>query len=170
METKQQIAERIINQEVLVCVSSLVTTFAEGQKYSDLHQNMLELSEKAIALREPVPDYEEALIQAGFATNKDGVWHHEELEGLWEDAQEACDECRIDPIGREVYEFWAVSDWLARRLEEQGAKVDTDFAGLNVWARTETGQSLTYDAAIIRIAENLTQHGVPMSSIPREDF
>jgi len=156
METKEQIAARIIKQEVLVCVSSLVVTLANGQLFSDLHQDMLELSEKAIALREPVADYEEALIQAGFVRNRYGAWYHEELEGSWEDAQEACDECRINYIDREVYEFWAVSDWLARRLEEQGEKVDTDFAGLNVWARTETGQALTYDAAIMQIAENLS--------------
>lgn len=57
-----------------------------------------------------------------------------------------------DPVeDKEVYEFWAVSEWLAERLIEHGEKVDTDFAALNIWARTTTGQAIHMDYCIKRI-------------------
>ncbi len=45
-------ASQIVDRHVLCLVTPLIKTLAEGQKYSDLHQDMLELSEKAIALSE----------------------------------------------------------------------------------------------------------------------
>lgn len=69
--------------------------------------------------------------------------------GTWEDL---CQEFDIEPYDREVYEHWIVSDWFARRLAEKGEKVDTDFAGLTVWARTCTGQSISLDGVVQDIA------------------
>src|SRR5258707_13415197 len=50
----------------------------------------------------------------------------------------------------EVYEHWAVSPWLASKLAAQGEKVNMDFANLNVWARTTTGQQISGDSVIQR--------------------
>jgi len=38
----------------------------------------------------------------------------------------------IDPYEWEIYEHWAVSQWLADKLIAQDERVDTDFAGLNI--------------------------------------
>jgi hypothetical protein len=54
-----------------------------------------------------------------------------------------------------VFEHWAVSEWLAGKLEEQGERVDRDFAGLCVWARTTSGQSISMDGVIERIAAEM---------------
>jgi hypothetical protein len=61
----------------------------------------------------------------------------------------------IDPYQREVFEHWLVSDWLADKLEAHGEKVDRDFAGMTVWARTTTGQAIYADYVIEQIATEL---------------
>jgi hypothetical protein len=55
----------------------------------------------------------------------------------------------------ESFEFWAVSPRLADDLERYGEKVDRDFAGLCVWARTTTGQAISMDSVIQRIWADL---------------
>jgi hypothetical protein len=45
-------ATKIVDRHVFAYVTPLIKTLAEGQKYSDLHQDILEMSERAIALRE----------------------------------------------------------------------------------------------------------------------
>lgn len=57
----------------------------------------------------------------------------------------------------EVFEHWIVSDWLAEKLAAKGEKVDTDFAGLTVWARTTTGQGIASDSVIQDIVADLNK-------------
>lgn len=61
--------------------------------------------------------------------------------------QEVCDEYDLDPEIREVYEHWLVSGWLARKLEAKGEVVG-EFAGLTIWGRCTTGQSIYMDGVI----------------------
>lgn len=117
------IAERIVSQEVQVCLSSLVSTLANGYG-NNFQRDMSELCEQAMDLCSPVLD-----------TTDEGT----------ED----------EPYEWEVFEHWAVSSWLADKLEAQGEKVDRDFAGLNVWARTTTGQGIANDSCILAIAKEL---------------
>lgn len=51
----------------------------------------------------------------------------------------------------DVYEYWAVSSWLAHKLEVQGEIVENDFYGLCVWGRTTTGQAISMDYVIREI-------------------
>ena len=48
----------------------------------------------------------------------------------------------------EIYEYWAVSSWLAEKLSQQGERVDQDFYGLCIWGRTCTGQAISMDSVI----------------------
>ena len=45
-------ATQIVDRHVFSYVTPLIKTLSEGQKYSDLHQDILEMSEKATALKE----------------------------------------------------------------------------------------------------------------------
>jgi hypothetical protein len=45
-------ATQIVDRHVFCYVTPLIKALAEGQIYSDLHQDILEMSEKALALRE----------------------------------------------------------------------------------------------------------------------
>lgn len=158
----------MIQQEIQVCVSSLVSTLAAGANHNndDMPTPDLDsLAEQAYDLAAPVEDWREAARQEGFDHGGDngGFWFNKAEFGTWkaaassddastyDSAQEACEANDIEPYRWDVYEHWAVSPWLAEKLIEQGERVDTDFAGLNVWARTTTGQAIRADAVIERI-------------------
>jgi hypothetical protein len=166
-------ADVIVRNEVIYCVSSLVATLAahipaanSATTRNSSLQALATLCEQACELAMPVVDYEEAAIQAGWAYGGDfdGCWYNKAEFGSWKaaataedavtyaSAEDVCAHEGLDPYPREVYEHWIVTDWLAGQLEALGERVDRDFAGLNVWARTTTGQSITLDAAIGAIA------------------
>ena len=66
---------------------------------------------------------------------------------------ETCPDCNepLESEGAEVYEWWIVSDWLYRRLKEQGEVVCDDFHGLTIWGRQTTGQAIYMDYVISQI-------------------
>lgn len=74
-------------------------------------------------------------------------------EERYEDEIEKARDCiRDNAEQREVYEWWAVSQWLAERLKERGyIVVDEMGAGLYVWGRETTGQAIYMDYAIQEI-------------------
>lgn len=159
-------ASELVRREVYYCVSSLVSSLAMGchavSSNTGEGRQLLDLTEQAVELAAPVLDYEEAAREAG--------WQFENVHGnpMWtkgsdldEDkafepsAEAACAHDDIEPYDREVYEHWLVSDWLADKLIEKGEKVDKDFAGMTIWARTTTGQAVACDHVIKQIAADL---------------
>lgn len=75
----------------------------------------------------------------------------DEQDGGWEWVGR---EFNLDPDTSEVYEHWIVSGWLAERLKEEGHVVG-EFAGLTIWGRQTTGQSISMDHVIQKIAGDL---------------
>lgn len=147
-------AEEIVRQEVFTCLSSLVYELAQQPQLSP------DMNEAVMGLYSGPIDYEEAAIQDGWSQTHDGgLWHHtdEHDEPYDGTARDLCDFFDIDTSDyqREVFEHWAVSSWLADRLEEKGETVDKDFYGLCVWARTTTGQSIAIDGVIEEIVADL---------------
>ena len=151
-------AEQLVQAEVFYCVSSLVSTLAAGygaierpNQWSDL-TSLSDLTEQAFELASPIADYEEAAREA-----------IRQFPGRFLDAESAtdwpafCDLHDIEPYDREVYEHWIVSNWLADKLEAKGEKVDRDFAGMIVWARTTTGQAIHMDSVIEAIRADLVR-------------
>lgn len=57
---------------------------------------------------------------------------------------------------REIFEHWAVSRWLAKKLLARGEAV-LGWEGLNIWGRTTTGQAISMDGVIREIVAEL--HG-----------
>lgn len=146
-------AERIVRSEVIVCLSALVSQCAgEGEG---------ELGEIASELFYPVQDWEEAAIQEGWHLDgADDTWQRKNTDGsmLREyTAREACDYDGIEPYEREIFEHWAISDWLGRKLLARGERVEFDFYGLTVWGRTTTGQAIAIDSVIEDIAAEMSR-------------
>lgn len=83
---------------------------------------------------------------------EDSDWFETEEEAL----RDLFEQERLDePDGSEAFEHWAVSRWLADKLEAKGESVvETDFAG-HVWARCTTGQMIRMDSVIRSIARDL---------------
>jgi hypothetical protein len=159
--------DQMIQSEVLVCLSSLVSTLAEGYgTIAGARNPLAELSEQAMEIASPVPDYAEAAIQnvhewdwercqdVGYATHGPAPEDmpvekmRADILASVEDWAAFCDEHNIEPYDREVFEHWAVTDWLADKLIAAGEKVDKDFAGMCVWARTTTGQGIAQDYVV----------------------
>lgn len=170
--TLEQAASDLVAREVLCCMSSMVSTLASGLAYEQhCGRDLNALAEQALDLCAPVLDYEGAAREAGWrveptklspgfnasrpsdpAAESITTQTYASAEAA---AQAACGFDDIEPHELEVYEHWAVSTWFAEKLEAAGERVDTDFAGLNVWARTTTGQAISIDAVIERIVREL---------------
>lgn len=169
--------EQIVQAEVLCCMSSIVATLASGYgtigttdrglmaRASDLAN----LAEQAFELCGPLDDWEEAALDAGYhidartrlIVSPDGVHDFPAYGPISADLPDSwrtiCDDNDIEPYAREVFEHWAVTDWFADQLLERGEKVDKDFGGLCVRARTTTGQAIAADYVLERIAADLNR-------------
>jgi hypothetical protein len=156
--------EQMVQREVNVCLSHLVSTLAQGigiaphRKQNAFPLELGDLIEQAFELASPIDDWEESAIQAGWRKVAENSGYEAWQKGENGDtaefaigAQDACYGDGLEPYQREVYEHWAVSPWLAEKLKAHGEKVDDDFAGMNVWARTTTGQGIASDGVIERI-------------------
>lgn len=148
--------DQLVNREVNCCLSFLVSTLASGggayvPEPKRGAYNLAELCDQAEALAAPIDDWEEAALQAGWCESDAGTIYHPTVEDVYETWADVCAEQDIDPVERESLEFWSVSPWLARKLEAAGEKVDHDFAGLTVWARTTSGQGIAMDSVIVAI-------------------
>ena len=66
-----------------------------------------------------------------------------------EDRDKFISENSIEPETIEVFEHWAVTSFLANKLETAGEKIIWDILDFKaVWCRTTTGQQLTSDEVI----------------------
>lgn len=159
-ETLQNRAKRLVEQEVHLCLSMLVSPLA--QAYGEAKGDLGELAEQAFELCCGVPDYEEAAIQAGWQldASTDKWWNPKDDDGSrYVNGEHAftriCEDHNLDPYEREIFEHWAVSKWLGEQLAAKGERVDFDFASLVVWGRTTTGQAIYCDRVIEEITEEL---------------
>lgn len=60
----------------------------------------------------------------------------------------------LDERCEEVYEWWAVTNWLGEKLKQHGCIVIDSF-GKSYWGRQTTGQSISLDGRIIGIATDM---------------
>lgn len=170
----QRRASEMVQREVIACLSNLIDTLAKG--YGELSGNLGELAEEAFELCTPILDWEEAALQEGWVIKempvlfgrdghetvlRESYYHekngeHADADPLHDDWEALCDEKGIEPYDREVYEHWAVSNWLARRLKENGEKV-LRFDNFEVWARCTTGQAISIDDVIETITREMLE-------------
>lgn len=149
----QRRAARLVEREVHACMSSLVATLASGGIAETRDAALSGLIAQATELTFSTCDYESAAREAGWSKTEGGTWVWDGQTGdpEWDTADTAelaCQASDIEPHELEVFEHWAVSTWLADKLEAKGERVDRDFAGLIVWARTTTGQAISMDSVI----------------------
>lgn len=159
--TEQQInevVERIVKQDVIYCVSSLVSEISEMSGRSGNHQ----LQEQCFNLSESEPDYEQAATDEGWVISDNKEFFeiiHPDSDDSYSDWEDCCNDENIDyhSYRSEVYEHWIVSSWLANKLESHGQVIDHDFMGLTIWGRCTTGQSISMDYVIQQIAKDIIE-------------
>ncbi len=63
----------------------------------------------------------------------------------------------LDPDYNEIYEYWTIPEgWTARDLIDEG-QVVFEFAGLRIWGRQTTGQSISIDSWLRDLMKNLDE-------------
>lgn len=77
--------------------------------------------------------------------------HLDEQEDGWKDYAE---ENSLDWEYNEACEFWAVTGWLAAKLQAKG-EVVREVCGMAVWGRCTTGQSVSMDWVIQEVYDDL---------------
>ena len=145
-------ADRIVVQNVRVCVSTLVFDLREDEDSFELYEAPI------------VPD---DWIEAAADEGVEIIYDIDEEGWLWEGAGESynteagaakacCDELGVEPNRREIYEHWVVTDWLASKLEAQDELIVRDWHGLTLWGRATTGQAIVMDYVIQEIAKDIS--------------
>jgi hypothetical protein len=82
------------------------------------------------------------------------MWQHEEVEqslahpNFFEEGEDG------ELEGKEIFQWFLVSSWLAEKLEEIGEPV-LRLEDACWWGRTQCGIGLTEDETLIRIVENI---------------
>ncbi len=77
----------------------------------------------------------------------------DEVEELKDEIQEDIDELvDLESEPQEVFEWWLVSDFLARKLEAKGEVI---IDGESIWGRTTTGQAILLDHVISEICSDM---------------
>lgn len=169
-----RILRRLVNREVLHCVSSLVSHFAQNEqalsgsdytiddvislcsKYPDNSDAIEELQEKIDDLECQADgidsdaedcettDEEHRLLAEAIALRDSATRLQAELDEL-ESEQD-------DPV--EALEHWAVTSWFAKRLANHGA-ITGEIFDFTIWGRTCSGQSISADGIIANIAAEM---------------
>lgn len=159
----QRSVDRMVYKEVKVCLTGIITDLVscENSTYHD------ELMEFALS-----DDYMAALENDIYGRDDEELIefldHYCSGEPPSNPEKRLCDailsECECDddlaesyvshfmlyPEPREIFEYWAVSDWLATKLEEKREAILSAY-GLNIWGRQTSGQSISMDYVICKI-------------------
>ena len=155
---KQEIIQRIIEQEIFTNGSTFVTELcqdAEGRYIDDLMPCCI-----GDDLSEPPEGY--TIHKSDVEGGEEPGWYvrdpqnnaSEYTEESYEEAvREAYDDAGEDVPQIEALQHWLVSDWLADKLEQVGALVARDVLGFEIWGRTQCGQSLTMDSDLNKVAD-----------------
>jgi hypothetical protein len=81
---------------------------------------------------------------------------HERNVQLIQEAKEEFEQATEESDMQEIFEYWAVSQWFAEKLSEQGEPVIIGSYGEpSIWGRTTTGQAISLDGIISSIAEGM---------------
>lgn len=149
----QRILGQLVQRELGSCVSSLVHHFSQneealtGSDYS--YEDILQLCEQE--------DWESSVREhANFVSEENGdIIVKVDDEEEYDDWREAAEALGIDePQRHEAYEHWIVSDWLADKLKGEG-EITGELFNLTIWGRCTSGQSISMDGVIARIAAGM---------------
>ncbi len=159
---QQHVDDMIVRREVLYCQSMLVDellkTEALGFQWEDIENNESyivdgedyspqEWENHVNEIRDEIDELEFSLREV-----QEGTEMYDNLTADLQAMQNTLDmfENDYDIEPAEVYEWWLVRDWLARKLRERGqCLIDNDYG--TWWGRQTTGQSIHLDKVICDI-------------------
>lgn len=181
--TNQHIKGLLIQREVYYCQTSVVEELLKDQPdtlselenfwyyrldlsdgefigdYDDLQEKIAEAQENITKLEAERDELQEQEAQEDTAGKLDGL--EASITALEDDLTEIMDE--PDTEASEIFEWWLISDHMARKLKEKGQVIWEDY-GCCWWGRQATGQAILLDHVISMIAEDMEiLQGMPNS-------
>jgi hypothetical protein len=145
--TIDELAEKIVKEDVFCNVGSLVE-FSIAKSYEGDQDAPVTYED----FYPSTPDFEEWTKKELKDWLVDNVYTDKsELKG-W-DHDDLVSECEDNFTPDEPLEYWAVSNWLAAKLQDQGEVVADSYP--MIWGRCTSGQAIKMDGVIQRIAKNL---------------
>jgi len=147
--------ERFVHSQVLANISMLVHDMSQSDPTADLADDLATLMYAPADYETPCTDAGWRLVPAeDDDLDLDLVAQHTDGD-VYELSTSDCREAwvdlaaleSIDPYEREIYEYWIVTSDLTRWLTDAGERVAT-LSGLDIWARTTTGQAICMDRVI----------------------
>lgn len=152
----QEIKGKLVARDVIYNVSYLISELFKNPEYAD---ELMGIFNK--------PDYESAVdydpdIHVQYSDYLDGyVWVNknsrkvsDSFDGEEDAYRDAVEEHNLDYDYHEAYEYWIVTEWLGRKLEQQGEMV-ADFMNMTIWGRGCTGQAIKLDWVISKICSDM---------------
>ena len=170
----QTIKGKFVSNEVKACVSMTTEYILKQEDYQDapftwddVENLTIDNSEKIEKLQEEIETLEEqaqeeveeseGLLESeeisGFTHERNLEQIEEKYNSLKEKLQDQIEELENEQEEQqEVFEWWIVSDFLCRKLKNQGEVViDSE----NIWGRCCTGQAILLDGVISNICEEM---------------
>lgn len=145
--TVDEMAQKIVRDDVFCNVGSLVEFSIkksfEGDTdapvtFEDFESDRIDFD---ILSREEMLEWLEENVSANLS-------QYDELDDY--DLARECEDNWTEP---EIFEYWAVSSWLADKLKERGEMVASAYP--DIWGRATTGQAIHLDGVIRSIAQYL---------------
>lgn len=155
--------EQIVKNEVLVCASGLIELLLnKGQEDQEISnagynweniENLYVLSEDVInKIEELEEDLEKTEEQLQEVEEDSQEWYSLQ-DNIYEIEEELEELKNSDTEPQEILEWWEITNWLYEKLKENSEPVlSTDFG--YYWGRTTTGQVISMDYIINKIANN----------------
>jgi len=144
----QRITGQLVDREVIHCCSEMISECQNIEKYNNeiaelfyCHQDFEQGKENYLYTLTP-EEKAELLLHYDVSSI-------EEIED-----QELCDDKEVEAPYKEPYEFWIVTEYLGEKLKEEGEIVE-EFFGFTIWGRCTTGQAISIDGVIFRIARKM---------------
>lgn len=137
---KQEAIGKLVHNEILCCMSMVVQELYSKSENEELYE-ILERGEQVATCDNCNHEYPDITN----IDNKFGSCSQPKCNGT----------LYFEEHIHEALEHWAVSDWMADKLLEQGEMVIKDYLGLNIWGRTTSGQMILADYCIIKVWESI---------------
>ncbi len=176
---------RMVDREVLCNVNGIITKLAKCDcSFVDEHYKLFYASDQISAAIDFITDMSDTEVLDLFEDAVNKLSDDQIVADLLPDEKKA-DSCAreiltgkmdgetatsvcyaycVEAYEIEVLEHWAVTSWMADALRKQGENVE-DVEGVEVWARTTSGQSIALDGCIQRVWVAMKGGGKIMDSI-----
>ena len=142
----QRASDRMVREGIIYCVSSLIS----------------ELMDKLPDLTDWENFYPQVTFDVTYRCEKcNHEWVVEDMACC--DDVSRCPKCRkynepytFEETYKEVFEYWIVDSWMAEKLKQEGELIVEDFmdgAIGHIWCRTCTGQAISMDSVMRKLAK-----------------